>query len=259
MASVQRPISPPSSFMALCLGLSLWLAVQGWVLPRLGLQLPTSLPADPPPRNAPNPLHAQGSAQNSAFAPAGPRAGRSPTSPSPPRPDRSPWLAAGAWPLGLPAPQGLGWSLKPTRSTATALAPFAQSPPGRVVIDLSDRRLYFYADATDREAIAEYEVAIGQDGWETPPGQYRIDDLQQNPTWQHPLTHTIVPPGPDNPLGAAWIGFKFTPDYALGIHGTLDESLVGQAVSHGCIRMRNRDIIDLYARLQLGWPLEVRP
>lgn len=234
--------------MALCLGLALWLSVQGWVLPRLGLQIAGTIapdPPEPPPSTAVWDPQAQPQAQ--------------PLPPQVAAANRPAWLAPGPWPLGLPAPLALGQSLLPAPAQAIAQSPEPQTNPGRIVIDLSDRRLYLYGPADHQAAIAEYDVAIGQDGWETPLGSYLIGDLQKNPTWQHPLTHEVIPPGPDNPLGAAWIGFKLTPDYALGIHGTLDESLVGQAVSHGCVRMRNSDILALYDQLQLGWPLEVRP
>ena len=90
-------------------------------------------------------------------------------------------------------------------------------------------------------------------------GRFEVIELAVDPTWEHPATGLRIPPGPGNPLGAAWISFLTTEDYSLGIHGTLDESLVGQAVSHGCIRMRNADIQALYAKVAVGWPLDVQP
>ncbi|NJR67388.1 MAG: L,D-transpeptidase [Synechococcales cyanobacterium CRU_2_2] len=137
------------------------------------------------------------------------------------------------------------------------LAKRSQSrPTGRVLVDLSDRKLFLYVNG---DLQAEYAVAIGQAEWETPLGQYHIGEMQQQPAWEHPLTGKVVPAGPENPLGAAWIGFLAEGDYHFGIHGTLDESRMGEAVSHGCVRMRNADILALYAVVQPDWPLAVVP
>lgn len=141
-------------------------------------------------------------------------------------------------------------------------------PGGKVVVDLSDRKVYLYSylyglessnSGDEKKLAATYDVAIGQDDWETPLGNYQVGDMQTNPAWEHPLTGRVVPPGPDNPLGAAWISFLSKGDYSFGLHGTINESLIGQAVSHGCIRMRNADILALYGAVEPGWPLQVRP
>lgn len=158
----------------------------------------------------------------------------------------------------------LGNMAGPSASLLASAMPVAQAPQptgetGKVIIDLSDRQVYLYSDRNSKIAIAQYDIAIGQDGWETPPGRYLIEGMQTDPAWQHPLTHEVIPPGPDNPLGAAWISFLTVDGYSLGLHGTIDESLVGQAVSHGCIRMRNADILELYDKVALGWPLDVQP
>jgi len=167
------------------------------------------------------------------------------------------FLAAAQWSrlgsLGAPAALLLG------ETSPLAQVPEATGNAGRVVIDLSDRQVYLYPSPDSKTATAQYDIAIGQDGWETPPGRYLIEAMQTDPAWQHPITHEVVPPGEDNPLGSAWIGFLTTQDYSLGLHGTNDESLVGQAVSHGCIRMRNDDIVALYGQVGLGWPLDVQP
>ena len=158
----------------------------------------------------------------------------------------------------------LGSIAAPGTSLLVHASPIAQAPQpkgdtGKVIIDLSDRQVYLYSDRDSKIAIAQYDIAIGQDGWETPPGRYLIEGMQTDPAWQHPLTHEVIPPGPDNPLGAAWISFLTVDGYSLGLHGTIDESLVGQAVSHGCVRMRNADILELYDKVALGWPLDVQP
>ncbi|MGD1908465.1 MAG: L,D-transpeptidase [Leptolyngbyaceae cyanobacterium] len=125
-----------------------------------------------------------------------------------------------------------------------------------LVIRLADRELDLYEGET---VVATYPVAIGQDEWETPVGHFAVLDMRQDPVWQHPITKEAVGPGPDNPLGSRWIGFAFSDEYRIGIHGTYAEDLVGQAVSHGCVRMKGDDIEALYAVLSIGTPLVVKP
>ena len=139
--------------------------------------------------------------------------------------------------------------------------PAVVQPKGKVVVDLSERKVYLYDLKADRppKRVATYDAAIGQADWETPTGDYEVGDMQTDPAWEHPLTGRVIPPGPENPLGAAWISFLSKGDYSFGLHGTINESLIGKAVSHGCIRMRNADILALYEAVEPGWPLQVRP
>ncbi|MDY6781492.1 MAG: L,D-transpeptidase [Cyanobacteriota bacterium] len=142
----------------------------------------------------------------------------------------------------------------PPLDNAEAFLP--QALQTRLVLRLSDRRVYYYQGD---EAIASYPVAIGRKGWETPTGTFNVLQKVQFPTWQHPFTQEIVPPGPDNPLGDRWIGFWTDGDNYIGFHGTPNEELIGQAVSHGCVRMRNADIIALYEKIHMGTPVVVEP
>jgi len=125
----------------------------------------------------------------------------------------------------------------------------------QVVVDLSDRQVYVYKGTSE---VGRYPVAIGMDGWETPVGQFQVIDMQVDPHWQHPITRVDIPPGPDNPLGSRWIAFLPMGDGVIGFHGTYQTELIGQAVSHGCIRMRNADIEAMYEHLQMGVPVIVR-
>ncbi|MEO1211423.1 MAG: L,D-transpeptidase [Cyanobacteria bacterium J06638_20] len=126
----------------------------------------------------------------------------------------------------------------------------------RLVIRLESRKLELYEADT---LIKQYDIAVGQDDWETPLGHFVILDMQRNPLWQHPITKEAVATGPDNPLGTRWIGFAYDGGYHIGIHGTNQEELVGQAVSHGCVRMRDGEIQELFNRLAIGTPITVRP
>lgn len=107
-----------------------------------------------------------------------------------------------------------------------------------------------------------YGIAVGMAGLETPAGSYRIQDKQVNPAWHVPnspwagsLAGQVIPGGaPDNPLKARWLGIAD----GVGIHGTAEDWSIGSRASHGCIRMRVSDVIDLYPRVPVGTPVLIR-
>lgn len=125
----------------------------------------------------------------------------------------------------------------------------------KVVVDLSEAKAYLYWG--DR-VVSTYPVAVGQPGWETPVGKFKVDKKLQNPIWQQPITGELIKTGPENPLGKHWIGFWSDERHHIGFHGTNKEQLVGQPVSHGCLRMRNTDIQALYEQVVIGTPIIVR-
>lgn len=98
--------------------------------------------------------------------------------------------------------------------------------------------------------IRTYRVSVGLPGHDTPDGDFTIGRAEWNPSWRPPEGREwarearFTPPGPNNPMGR--VKLFFAPLYY--IHGTPDTANIGQAASHGCIRMRNRDVIEL-ARL----------
>ncbi len=102
-----------------------------------------------------------------------------------------------------------------------------------------------------------YEVAVGQDDWQTPTGEFKVINKLENPAWQHPITRETIAPGPDNPLGDRWIGFWSDGQAQIGFHGTNQEDLIGEAVSHGCVRMRNEDIQTLYQQVDVGTTVKI--
>ncbi len=144
---------------------------------------------------------------------------------------------------------------QPINSSITP-SPASNAQTINLVIRLSDRRVYLYRG---NELATSYPVAIGKAGWETPVGSYKVIEMQRDPIWEHPWTGKLVPPGAKNPLGARWIGFWTDGKNFIGFHGTPQEKLVGQAVSHGCVRMRNQDILALYAQVDVGTPVTVKP
>jgi len=116
-------------------------------------------------------------------------------------------------------------------------------------IKLTERRVYVYRND---QVKTSFQIAIGKAGWETPTGRFKVIQMIQNPAWQHPWNGKIFPPGADNPLGLRWIGFWTDGKNVIGFHGTPNERVMGQAVSHGCVRMRNRDVVALFELVQVG-------
>jgi lipoprotein-anchoring transpeptidase ErfK/SrfK len=103
--------------------------------------------------------------------------------------------------------------------------------------------------------VKTYTIAVGRQGLETPAGEYTVTDKQLNPSWHVPnsswagsLAGRVIPPGPQDPLKARWIGITD----GAGIHGTEDIGSLGSSASHGCIRMAIPDVIELYGRTPYG-------
>ena len=107
-----------------------------------------------------------------------------------------------------------------------------------------------------------YGVAVGQPAYPTPTGRFQISNKQVNPAWTAPnspwageLAGTTTPGGSAaNPLRARWRGIA----NGVGIHGTSQEYSIGSRASHGCIRMRVADVIDLFRRVPVGTPVLIR-
>nr|WP_246206521.1 L,D-transpeptidase [Propylenella binzhouense] len=133
-------------------------------------------------------------------------------------------------------------------------------PPGTVVIDTGARFLYLVQDGG---MAMRYGVGIGREGfaWN---GDATIEDKQEWPKWFPPPEMiarqpelaeyaTGMPGGPGNPLGArAMYLYQNGKDTLYRIHGTAEVLSIGQAVSSGCVRLLNADVIDLYDRVPLG-------
>jgi L,D-transpeptidase ErfK/SrfK len=83
--------------------------------------------------------------------------------------------------------------------------------------------------------------------------------MELNPIFKSFKSGRVIPPGPDNPLGVRWIGIWTDGSTQLGFHGTNEPELIGQAVSHGCIRMMNKDVVKLYAQVKDGTPVQIVP
>ena len=110
--------------------------------------------------------------------------------------------------------------------------------------------------------VRSYGVAVGAGGYATPAGLHRILSKQVNPAWHAPnrpwagaFAGKVIPAGdPRNPLKARFLAIG----NGIGIHGTAQEYSIGSRASHGCIRMRVREVKLLYARVPVGTPVLIR-
>jgi L,D-transpeptidase ErfK/SrfK len=129
-----------------------------------------------------------------------------------------------------------------------------------LVLNVPEHRLYYFPDCGGNRVIT-YPIGIGREGWNTPYGRTEVTRKQHLPTWYPPESvreehaaagdplPSVVPPGPDNPLGehAIYLGM---PGYL--IHGTNKPAGVGMRVSHGCIRMFPEDVESLFGMVEPG-------
>ncbi len=140
-------------------------------------------------------------------------------------------------------------------------------PPGSILINTRRRKLYFVLE--DGKAI-EYGVGVGRAGFNW-KGKAHIARKAEWPAW-HPPKEMIarelkkygrrlpnrMEGGPRNPLGArALYLFQGKKDTLYRIHGTNAPHTIGRAMSSGCIRMLNEEVIDLYGRVKIGAKVEV--
>lgn len=126
----------------------------------------------------------------------------------------------------------------------------------RLVLNLKERRVYAYKED---KVLMSYPVAIGKKGWETPTGNFQVIQMVKDPVWENPWNGKIVPSGPKGPIGERWIGFWTDGKNTIGFHGTPSEKTLGQAVSHGCVRMKNKDVKALFEIVKPGLPVVVVP
>ena len=135
----------------------------------------------------------------------------------------------------------------------------AKKYPAVVIVSRGSFQLTLYKNLKPAKT---YGIAVGQVGLETPAGLYHIQNKAVNPAWTMPNSDwvaasdrgKVVPGGtPENPLKARWLGIYD----GAGIHGTDAESSIGTAASHGCVRMRIPDVIELYDQVPVGAPIYI--
>jgi lipoprotein-anchoring transpeptidase ErfK/SrfK len=168
--------------------------------------------------------------------------------------------------LGTPRLEGarrIGAGIETVSST-----PRPEASSIYLVLKLGERRLYL-VDGDDRlktpAVVDSFPVAIGRQEYATPVGRFQVNDMIEDPEWvqfdwEDPSrVIRTFPPGPDNPMGRRWIGFASAHGWQVGFHGTPHPELLGRAVSHGCVRMRNEDVVKVYDRVSLGTVVIVEP
>ena len=115
----------------------------------------------------------------------------------------------------------------------------------RIVVSIPDRKLMLLEG---EQVLKIYDVAVGAAATPSPHGEFTIVTRAINPVWKN------VPPGPRNPVGTRWLGLSIK---GYGIHGTNAPGSIGKAASHGCIRMRNRDVEELFGLVSTGVAVEL--
>jgi L,D-transpeptidase catalytic domain/Putative peptidoglycan binding domain len=127
--------------------------------------------------------------------------------------------------------------------------------PSYLTLDRSNYTLRLWKNL---KLAKTYTVAVGAEGFATPEGLYQIESMEENPVWNVPesdwagsLAGQTIPPGPENPIKARWMGIF----EGAGIHGTEETSSLGTAASHGCVRMAIPDVEELYEEVEIGTPV----
>lgn len=131
-----------------------------------------------------------------------------------------------------------------------AVAEERQGSTRRIVVSIPDRKLVLIENG---RIVKTYTVAVGAPATPSPTGTFEIVTRVPDPAWYQP--GRLVPPGPGNPLGPRWIGLS---QKGYGIHGTNSPRSIGAAKSHGCIRMRNSDVEELFELVAVGDQVELR-
>lgn len=161
-------------------------------------------------------------------------------------PDIDPWLPGEGTPVLLPTQYVL-----------------PDAPQRGVILNIATKRLFYYPEPVEGELqqVLTFPIGIGRVGWETPLGDTTVVAKTKNPSWWVPASvrrehaemgdplPSIVPPGPDNPLGTRVLKLDM-PGYL--IHGTNQPYGVGMRVSHGCVRLYPENIEFLYTLVDVG-------
>lgn len=161
-------------------------------------------------------------------------------------PDVDPWLPGENTPVLLPTQYVL-----------------PDVPRQGIVLNIATKRLFYFPAVPDGQAIIvkTYPIGIGRVGWETPLGVTSVTAKARDPHWFVPLSvrqeqaeagnplPSVIPPGPDNPLGHRVLKLDM-PGYL--IHGTNQPYGVGMRISHGCVRLYPENIEYLYELVDIG-------
>ena len=136
-------------------------------------------------------------------------------------------------------------------------------PREGIVLNIASKRLFYFPKMPEgeRQVVKTYPIGIGRVGWETPLGKTKVVAKARDPSWYVPASvrrehaelgdplPSVVPPGPDNPLGNRVLQLQI-PGYL--IHGTNQPYGVGMRVSHGCVRLYPENIELLFELVEVG-------
>jgi L,D-transpeptidase ErfK/SrfK len=157
--------------------------------------------------------------------------------------------------------------LPPPGSTVILPARFLlpSAPRQGIIVNLAEMRLYYYPEpGAGERVVMTFPIGIGQEGWSTPLGVTAVVGKIKDPSWTVPdsirAEHErngdalpgVIPPGPDNPLGAYAMRLGLT---SYLIHGTNKPYGIGRRASHGCIRLYPEDIKTLFAQVRVSTPV----
>jgi lipoprotein-anchoring transpeptidase ErfK/SrfK len=118
------------------------------------------------------------------------------------------------------------------------------APTRRLIVNIPARKI---ALVEDGRVVKIYPVAVGKRSTPSPSGVFHIASHVKNPTYSH--AGRVVAPGRRCPVGTRWMSLGYK---GYGLHGTNEPASIGQAASHGCIRMRNHDVEELFELVRVG-------
>ncbi len=142
------------------------------------------------------------------------------------------------------------------------LIPVEEYKFGEIYLNLSEKRLYYPILIANKPYVITIPVGIGTDENKSPIGDFKITEKRKNPEWrvpksireENPDLPEVVSPGPDNPLGTRAMRLGYT---SFLMHGTSKKFGIGMKVSHGCIRMYNKDVEKLFEIVKVGTPVHI--
>ena len=139
-----------------------------------------------------------------------------------------------------------------------------------------DRKHHQLLVLRDGRMTRRFPAAVGTKGWETPAGRFRVFEKVKEPVWTHPVSGDLVDAESEgNPLGSRWIGFyrdcngrsgwdgeqylDINGCTVAGFHGTPYRWTVGRAVSHGCVRLYEENVQEVFNLVNVGTQVTVLP
>ncbi len=162
-------------------------------------------------------------------------------------------------------------------SDATSLARVPEDVKERKGLQLVlDRKHHQLLVLRDGRMTRRFPAAVGTKGWETPAGRFRVFEKVKEPVWTHPVSGDLVDADSEgNPLGSRWIGFyrdcngrsgwdgeqylDINGCTVAGFHGTPFRWTVGRAVSHGCVRLYEENVQEVFDLVRVGTQVTVLP